>query len=95
MNSDLIPDSCDVEDCMAHNPDKYPNLCSSCVILTLENIKNMPEERKNELFFTFKDHIDTGDFDGFIEDCCKEGKMSREEYEEIENEIWNEILKEG
>jgi hypothetical protein len=90
----ILPDYCDTNNCMVNNPDNYPNLCTACILLTVEKMKNMPEEQKNEIFYTFKDAVTSGAYDDFIDDCCKEGNMTLEEYKDLEDEIWNEILME-
>ena len=95
MNTSLLPDHCDVEGCMVNNPDNFPAVCTDCIMLTMENIKDLPEEYKGELFFTYKSAIESGEYDSFIGKCCEEGSLTKEEYEEIETEIWNDILMEN
>ena len=89
-----LPDDCIDENCCVNNPDMFPVLCPTCTILMVEGLKELPGEKKSEIFFAFKAALSDGKFDEFIDECCEEGNISREEYREIEDEIWNEILME-
>ena len=88
MKTTILPDHCNVETCMVYSVENFPILCTSCVAATLDNIKDLPSEHKNELFFTYQHVMESGDYDHFIEDCCEEGDMSQEDYKEIEKETY-------
>jgi len=92
MNKTLLPDYCDVEGCMVNSMDNFPILCSNCIALTLDNIKELPEDTKGELFFAYKSAIASGEYNDIMNSCLDDGDLTKEEYEDIENEIWNDIL---
>ena len=89
----FTPDECDVEGCMINDPSNFPEICEKCIIKTIENIKNLPNEDKTELFHLFKDATSRGDYDNYVDGCCETDNITREEYREIEEDIWNEILR--
>jgi len=92
----LMPDHCDDESCMVNNEDNYPNLCIECTIEAMNNLKSLDPDDKIELFYLFKEFNwdEDADIDKLRKECIEEGGMTPEEYERIETEVWNTILRE-
>lgn len=89
----LLPTHCESENCMINNPDNYPLLCTSCIFKAFSIMRDLPADEKTELFFSFKEAMGSGEYDEYIKKCCRDEGMSLEEYQEIEDEIWNDLLK--